>query len=62
MLIVFRMLLLFLSIFGYFSFFRLKTKIEVSFIPVVVFSGIGTIIFLSGLLNILKLTSIVLFV
>lgn len=61
MLIVFRMLLLFLSIFGYFSFFRLKTKIEVSFIPVVVFSGIGTIIFLSGLLNILKLTSIVLF-
>lgn len=61
MLIVFRMLLLFLSIFGYFSFCRSKTKIEVSFIPVVVFSGIGTVIFLSGLLNILKLTSIVLF-
>lgn len=41
MLIVFRMLLLFLSIFGYFSFFRLKTKIEVSFIPVVVFQVLG---------------------
>lgn len=61
MLVVFRMLLLFLSIFGYFSFVRVKTKIEVSFIPVVVFSGIGTVIFLSGLLNILKFSSIVLF-
>ncbi len=55
LLIIARMLVLAFSLYGYMQ--KFNKKIQIEFIPMVLFSTIGCLIFISGILNILKLAT-----
>lgn len=50
----FRLIIFFLSIYGWMAFCKDKLKVESECTPVIVFSGIGSAIFLAGILNIMN--------
>lgn len=53
-----RSLLLVLSLLGLFGWIKIKLRIDTELIPILVFSLIGTAMFLAGILNIMKLATI----
>lgn len=55
---VLKIILLLISFAGYYLFFKKKTEIKEEFIPILVFSTIGVIEFLAGILNFMKLATI----
>lgn len=54
LLIIVRVLLLIVSFYGYFQIFRKKTGIKTEFAFLIVFSAVGCVMYLAGILNILK--------
>lgn len=56
--VIVRILLLVVSFYGYFQLFHKKTGIKVEFAFLLVFSAIGSVMYLAGILNILKETAV----
>lgn len=53
---LFRLTIFLLSVFGYMTFCKERIKVENECLPIVVFSGIGCIVFISGILNVMYVT------
>lgn len=53
---LFRLTIFLLSVYGYMAFCKEKIKVENECLPIVVFSGIGCIVFISGILNMMYVT------
>lgn len=51
-----RLTIFLLSVYGYMAFCKEKIKVENECLPIVVFSGIGCIVFISGILNVMYVT------
>lgn len=52
----FRLIIFLLSVYGYMAFSKEKLEVENECLPIVVFSGIGSIVFISGILNTMYVT------
>lgn len=57
-----RILILLFSTVGYFLLFYKKKKIPIELIPIITFSSIGSVLYISGLMNVLKLGVVVILI
>ena len=47
--------MIFVVLYGYMSYFNRRFRIAMECLPIIIFSGIGSLIFLAGILNIMEL-------